>query len=87
MKVINNQDKVANLVNKLGIVGVNADGDDGSVCIQVKGDRANVIKVAKQIMNDVGDLDTGDGVQKGGMFVNGDDCNIHDDLYLVANYD
>lgn len=85
MKTINNQNKVAKQVNDLKLVGVSAVGDDGSVCIQVVGDKDYTVKVANIISDKVGDVSTGDGVQDGGMFVNNYDLNIHDDLSTVAN--
>lgn len=69
------------------MIGVNACGDDGSVCIDVIGDRNHTIQVAQNILNVIGDVDTGDGVQTGGLFINNPDQNIHDDLFRIANLD
>lgn len=82
-----NQDKIALKINNLKLAGVDAVGDDGSVCIQVAGNQDRVVQVAKIIMNKVGDVDTTDGVQTGGLWINADDCNIHDDLFRVSNLD
>lgn len=83
---INNQNKIASAINALGLDGVDAVGDDGSVCVQVKGDADRVTQVANLILKDIGDVATGDGVQTGGIFINGDDAGIHDDLFDVATH-
>lgn len=86
MKIPNNQDAIAKRINDAGIDGVNAVGDDGSVCVQVDGDKARVQDVARilQSMNlDGGPI--GDGVQQGDVFINGNDADIHDVLFNVVN--
>lgn len=80
MKVINNQDKVAQKINELKLEGVEAVGDDGSVCIQVSGNESRVKEVASIINEKFGNLSIGDGVQEGDLFINADDCNIHEEL-------
>lgn len=84
---INNQDQVANRINAM-VVGrgweVEAVGDDGNVCVQIKGDRTHVIDMAKRINDAYGHYRVGDGVQEGTIFVNGEDCDIHDDVDVVA---
>ena len=79
-----NQDKVADKINKFKLVGVDAIGDDGSVCVQINGDKNRVVEVANIIFDKVGDITTTDGVQDGEIWINGNDCNIHDDLHTVA---
>lgn len=93
-KVINNQDRIAAKINRLELDGVEAVGDDGSVCIEVVGDRDRVVQVAR-IINDL-DFDAngvGDGVQEGVLWINGREAGltgIHDEVQQVvwdADYD
>lgn len=81
--VPNNQDKVANRINALGLTGVEAVGDDGSVCIQVSGSRQRVAEVAELLSNNptINVSRVGDGAQEGTLWVNANDCNFHDELH------
>jgi len=80
MRTINNQDRIASRINELNLTGVEAVGDDGSVCVQVIGTEAHTRQVAQTIFNEIGNVDTGDGIQVGSIFINNDAQNIHDDL-------
>lgn len=81
-KVINNADKVAKAINALDIKGVEAVGDDGSVCVSVKGDAYAEQRVARIIYNQIGDIDIGDGVQDGCIVINGQE--LGDIVYLFV---
>ena len=80
----NNQNAIARRINNLNLAGVQAAGDDGSVCVQVSGNEARVHEIANDILEHVGDVETSDGAQEGGIWINCDECNIHDDLSSVA---
>jgi len=80
MRTINNQDRIASRINELNLTGVEAVGDDGNVCVGVVGTEAHTRQVAQAILSEIGDIDTGDGVQVGCICINNDAQNIHDDL-------
>lgn len=85
-KVINNMDKIAERINNLSLEGVNAVGDDGSVCVQIKGDTNRVREVIDTMCADpkIHVSRIGDGGQEGCIFINADDCNIHEDMEDVV---
>lgn len=84
MKTINNQDKIAKKINNLNLEGVIAVGDDGSVCVEVKGDKAYTKEVAEKIDSyQFDNQGVGDGVQEGGLWINNYEQKIHGELYDV----
>lgn len=84
MTTINNMNRVADTINALNLQGVNAVGDDGSVCIQVSGNEIRVREVAT-IINELSTLPSrvGDGVQEGGYWINSE--SLSDDLSAFLN--
>lgn len=84
MTKVNNQDNIAREINQLKLRGVRAVGDDGSVCIEVKGSRSYTIKIAKALDDKFGSLQVSDGVQFGDLWINNYDKQIHDDVASVA---
>ena len=81
--VPNNEDKVAKTINEMRLTGVEAVGDDGRVCIQIRGTRNHVAEMAEIINNSKLPTRVGDGVQEGGYWVNGTDCDFHDELVMA----
>ena len=77
----NNSTKVANQINAIGFRGVLAVPDDGSVCVEVFGDRARVLSVVEAINGRELDRNgISDGVQEGSIFINGEQAEIHDEI-------
>lgn len=84
--MINNQDRIATSINQLELEGVEAVGDDGSVCVRVAGNRERVLEVANTINTHNFDSNgIGDGVQEGSIFINGDEAEIHDELFELIS--
>lgn len=79
-----NQEKIANKINALHLQGVEAVGDDGSVCVRIRGNTNQVRAIAGMILDAIGNITTTDGVQDGSIFINGEECGIHDELQCVA---
>lgn len=80
MRINNNQDVVANRINELNLVGVSAVGDDGSVCVDVSGSSNRVSDVSSILAENFGQINIGDGIQSGGIWINANDINIHCEL-------
>lgn len=86
MKIPNNQDKIADEINSMGINGVEAVGDDGSVCIEIKGSKEQVWDAAKAIEAKIKfHAEIGDGVQSGVLWVNADEAGVHKEFADVLS--
>jgi len=84
-KIPNNDQKIADIVNKIGLEGVEAVGDDGSVCIKVSGSKERVEEVARIISEDpkvqkASANGIGDGGQEGDLWINNYELGLHGEL-------
>ncbi len=74
--MINNDVKVVAQIEALGLEGVEAWADDGSVGVEVNGSEDRRVEVAKVLYEKFGDVHVGDGVQDSwGLWVNWKDEN------------
>ena len=84
-----NQEEIASAINKmfseLGWNGVLATGDNGSVRVRIAGDKNLVIKATNIIVDsELSSFVTGDGIQTGGVIIDGYEAGIYGDTVSVG---
>jgi acylphosphatase len=75
MTIPNNQKELAEKINGLELVGVDATYDDGNVGVRVSGAKERIQEVANVINDKFGHYRVGDGVQEGDIYVNGQELS------------